>query len=58
MLRPILTTLSALALTVALSHTALAQNAPAAPATPVAPLLQHLLPFKVSTSWMSSPRLA
>lgn len=36
MLRPILTTLSALALTVALSHTALAQNAPAAPATPVA----------------------
>ena len=37
MLRPLLTTLSALALTVALSHTALAQNAPAAPATPVAP---------------------
>lgn len=33
MLRPILTTLSALALTMALSHTALAQNAPAAPAT-------------------------
>ena len=36
MLRPILTTLSALALTVALSHTALAQNAPTAPATPAA----------------------
>ena len=35
MLRPILTTLSALALAMALSHTALAQNA-AAPATPAA----------------------
>jgi formate dehydrogenase subunit gamma len=37
MLRPILTTLSTLALTVALSHTALAQNAPAAPAAPATP---------------------
>jgi formate dehydrogenase subunit gamma len=40
MLRPILTTLTTLALSVTLSHAALAQNAPAVPATTATPAVQ------------------
>jgi formate dehydrogenase subunit gamma len=42
MLRPLLTTLSALALTMVLSHTALAQNAPAVPAAATSNAIQSV----------------